>query len=129
MLRVFSLRTTMLGILFTVALAVPLFVFGACGTPDPEDPYSVKNMAECTGLSTSGTLPGVIGNMIKGILALTGVIFFGLFFYGGFKWMTARGDEENVKEAKGTIESASIGLVIIIISYALATYVITQFFS
>ena len=46
--------------------------------------------------------------------------------YAGFLWLTSAGSEEKVGQAKKIITSAIIGLVIIFISYAIATFVITQ---
>jgi len=46
--------------------------------------------------------------------------------WGGFRWMTAAGNEEKTGEAKKIITAGIIGLVIIFISYAIATFVINQ---
>src|SRR3989339_740431 len=48
-----------------------------------------------------------------------GLIFFILIFYGGFSWMIARGNEQKVEKAKNTVIAASIGLVIVLASYAI----------
>jgi hypothetical protein len=45
---------------------------------------------------------------------------------GGFKWMTAGGNEDKVGEAKKLIVAGIIGLVIILGSFAIATFVLTQ---
>jgi hypothetical protein len=41
----------------------------------------------------------------------------------GYKWMTAGGNEEKVKEAKSQIQHAIIGLAIIIMAYAITYFV------
>ena len=68
-------------------------------------------------------LTGII-NIFLSVLALIAVI---LIIVGGFQWMTARGNEEKVASAKKTLMAAVIGLVIIIGSWALATWLIAQF--
>jgi len=47
-----------------------------------------------------------------------------LILYGGFKWMTAGGNEEQVGEAKKIIISGVIGLIIILSAYAIANFVV-----
>ena len=70
-------------------------------------------------------IASIIGNIVKTLLALLGVIFFILLVYGGLLWMTARGNQEKVDKAKDTLTNAIIGLLIVLAAYAFATYVIT----
>jgi hypothetical protein len=48
---------------------------------------------------------------------------------GGFKWMTAGGNEDKVGEAKKLITAGIIGLVIILAAFAIATFVLSQLLS
>ncbi|MEW6610524.1 MAG: hypothetical protein AB1352_02780 [Patescibacteria group bacterium] len=127
MLRCTPFRAILTGAFTIAVLTVPLVAFAECGTPG-NDPYCVKQMADYVGLNTTAPLPQTIGLIIRDILALVGVIFLVLMVYGGFKWMTARGNEEIVTQAKGTIESAGVGLVIVLISYAITAYIIDWLF-
>ena len=43
--------------------------------------------------------------------------------YGGFVWMTARGNTQAVDTAKDLIYSAVIGLIIVLAAYAITTFV------
>ena len=83
-----------------------------------------------TGLNTltkmPQTVPELLGFWIKIALSLVGVIFFILMFYAGFKWMTARGQDEEIKKAQQTIIMAVIGLVIIISGYAITNFVVER---
>ncbi len=74
-------------------------------------------------LKTDTDLPSTAGKVIGTLLSLIGVIFFGLMIYGGFMWMTARGNEEQAKKALDTIIAAVIGLVIILAAYAITNFV------
>jgi hypothetical protein len=78
-----------------------------------------------TGLGSSD-LPTVIGSIVKVVLSVTGIILFVLFFYGGFKMLTAAGDDEKVAEGKRVIIQAIIGLLVVLVSYALATFVLDK---
>jgi hypothetical protein len=67
--------------------------------------------------------PTKIGQIIGVLLSFVGTVFFILIIYGGFLWMTAAGNEQNVTKAKGLITSAIIGLVIVLAAYAITSYV------
>jgi len=62
--------------------------------------------------------------IIRVVIGLLGMVFFALLVYGGYMYMTAAGKEERVKKAKDTIVAAVIGLIIVLASYAIATFVI-----
>ncbi|MFH1536548.1 MAG: hypothetical protein ABID45_01010, partial [Patescibacteria group bacterium] len=61
--------------------------------------------------------------IINGLLGFLGLFSLVLLLYGGYMWMNARGNEEQVTKAKKIIESAGIGLIIILSSYGLSRYV------
>lgn len=80
--------------------------------------------AAASGLSSYGKdLPGMIGNVIGSGLSLIAVIFFILMVYGGFLWMTAHGKDDQVKKAQDTIIAAIIGIIVVLASYALTSFV------
>ncbi|MBI5022711.1 MAG: hypothetical protein HZC05_00900 [Candidatus Magasanikbacteria bacterium] len=87
-------------------------------------------------LSGAGTVAGKAGvekvktpevyatGIISGALAVLGIVFLILMVYGGFLWMTAKGDETQATKAKDTITMAVIGLMITIASYAATQFII-----
>jgi hypothetical protein len=68
----------------------------------------------------------VIGRIINVALGFLGVIAVGIILIGGFKWMTAGGNEDKTSEAKKLLGAGVIGLVIILSSWAIANFVISQ---
>ncbi len=66
----------------------------------------------------------LVGLIIKAFLSLLGVIFVILIIYGGYLWMTARGNDEQVKKAGDNIRNAVIGLIIIVAAYAITWFVL-----
>jgi len=68
-------------------------------------------------------IPKTVGSVIGTILSLLGVAFMSLIIYGGFIWMFARGNDQAVVKAKGIIETAIIGLVIVLSAYSITVFV------
>ena len=87
-----------------------------------------------TGLNAVGSTivlqandPRVIAARIINIfLGLVGIILLSLILYAGFLWMTSGGNPDKVDKAKAYIRNAIIGLVIVLSSWAIATFVINQ---
>lgn len=78
-----------------------------------------------TGLSNpEGGLKGTVIRIIQWVLGFLGLVAVILIIYGGFIWMTAAGNEERVMQAKKTLTSAVTGLVIVLLAWALVTFVI-----
>lgn len=69
-------------------------------------------------------LGDAVGGVINIVLAFLAIVAIVLFLYGGFLWMTAGGNEENVAKAKKIITATVIGLVIILISAAAVNFVL-----
>jgi len=61
----------------------------------------------------------VVISIIRVILSLIGTLILALNIYGGFLWMTAAGNDEQITKAKTTIRNATIGLVIILSAYSI----------
>lgn len=100
-----------------------LCYFGTALAVDNYD-YGLEAVASGAGLAEKGvTLPIIMGNILGTVLSFIGVLFFVLMVFGGFLWMTARGNEEQTKKALGTITSAVVGLVIVLSSYAITSFV------
>jgi hypothetical protein len=75
---------------------------------------------------TDVPLTETVGRLISVFLGLLGVIFLVLVIYAGFIWMTAQGDPKAVDKARNILISAVVGLVILLASYAISSFVITQ---
>ena len=67
-----------------------------------------------------------IGNFIQIILGFVGTIFLILILISGFQWMTAGGNVETIKQAKGRIINAIIGLAIVLAAYSITWFITTK---
>ncbi len=64
-----------------------------------------------------------ISKIINVVLGILGIVVTLIIIAGGFRWMTAGGNEESVAQAKKIISSGVIGLLIIIVAYALSNWI------
>lgn len=87
------------------------------------DNYGLRATAGAAKLISSRSVPEIAGQIIGAALSLVGVLFFILMIYSGITWMVARGNEEQSKQALRTIIAAIIGLIIVLSSYAITTFV------
>ncbi|MFZ5364641.1 MAG: Mbov_0395 family pilin-like conjugal transfer protein [Patescibacteria group bacterium] len=76
--------------------------------------------------ATTKSLPATIGTIIKIVLGFLGVVLLIVIIYGGWLWMTAGGDEDQTKKAKSWIVNGIIGLIIILLAYAITNYVVGE---
>lgn len=68
-------------------------------------------------------------SIINVLMSLLGILAVVIILLGGFKWMTAMGDEDKVGEAKKLISQGIVGLVIILSAWAIARFVIDSLVS
>jgi uncharacterized membrane protein len=62
--------------------------------------------------------------IINVALGFLGIIAVVIVLYGGFMWMTAGGNEERITKAKQILTAGVIGLVIIVMAWAIARFVV-----
>lgn len=75
----------------------------------------------------SGDIGTFTGTIIQAVLSLTGTVFLALTVYGGFLWMTDRGNSDQVERAKKMITAAAIGLFITLSAFAITQLVVARF--
>ncbi|MFC1678403.1 Mbov_0395 family pilin-like conjugal transfer protein [Patescibacteria group bacterium] len=65
----------------------------------------------------------IVAMLIYVFLGFLGTIFLVLIIWAGYKWMTAAGNEEQIREAKKQIGTAVIGITIIMLAYSITQFV------
>ena len=96
-----------------IALAAPLLVSAQILPPPPG--------GLATGFSGSGndTITEVIIRVVQIALALAGLIAILFLIIGGFRYVTAAGNEKAAESAKKTILNSIIGIIVIILAYVI----------
>jgi len=82
---------------------------------------ALSTVAERTGIEQV-SFQEKAAQIVKAALSLVGILFFILVFYAGFRWMTARGEQDVVGKARNTIVYATIGLVITVAAFAVTNF-------
>ncbi|MCX6784613.1 MAG: hypothetical protein NTV81_01600 [Candidatus Komeilibacteria bacterium] len=82
-------------------------------------------LAGSTGLATADPKIAIL-NIIRIALGFLGLIAVVIMVVGGFKWMTAQGADDKIKQAKKTIINGLIGLVIVLSAFLIVSFVINR---
>jgi hypothetical protein len=107
------LLVTIMGISF---LAVPV----NAALISPED--VPKEIESATGGETSAKV--LARTIVDYFLAFLGFLATLMIIYGGILYVTAAGNEENAKKGKTIIMYAAIGIIIILLSYAIVSTIL-----
>ncbi len=107
-------------------LLAPLF-FGLSATAKASSFFDrIRTIGEkAYGQSIPPSPLEVIEAIVVILLGFVGTIFVVLIIYSGVKWMSSLGNEKKITEAKDTVRSATIGLIIVVLSYAISATVMT----
>lgn len=97
-------------------LAIP--AFAALDLPKP---------AGLPGQETD-TFTNVVLYYIDVFLVVVGIITVGFLIYGGFRYITSAGNEEQAEAGKKAIQNAIIGLVVVILSYVIVAVISNALF-
>ena len=99
-------------------MALPLASHAATATTS----FSIESVGSSIGLGNADLKTTVINilNLALGLLALVAVV---MIIIGGFTWLTAGGNEEKVDKAKKIISAAVIGLIVILLAWAIVIFV------
>ncbi|MFA5070291.1 MAG: hypothetical protein WC528_03335 [Patescibacteria group bacterium] len=88
-----------------------------------QTPLSIENIGGTLGLGTADLKASVI-NILQWILGLLGLIAVVILVIAGFMWMTAAGNEDKIDKAKKMISGAVIGIIIILLAWAIIIFVV-----
>lgn len=86
-------------------------------------PFSIEDVGGSVGLP-SRDLKTVLINILKWVLGILALVAVAFIIYGGIIWMTAQGDQQKILKAKKIIASALIGLIIVLMSWAIVVFVV-----
>lgn len=68
-------------------------------------------------VATIKSLETLFANVVRAVVALSGVALFVMLVVGGYSLLFSGGDQKKLETAKGTITNAIIGIVVIVMAY------------
>ena len=110
---------------FTFAMPAQAQLKGDAFTQFQEEAFSDVYDVDSAG-KLEETLPAAIGRIISVFLSFIGVILLIIVVYAGFLWLTAGGNDEQVKKAKKLIMNGVIGLIIALSAFLITSFVVQQ---
>lgn len=111
-------------ILKTVAVAGALLGQGAVAFGQTPVPDKVDADNPITGFSPD--VPTLIRNVFNVVVFAAGAIFVILLLIGGIQYLTAAGNEESIGKARSLIINSIVGLIVVLASWAIGTWVLGQ---
>ncbi len=121
--------------LFTATLLVATFLAMPLFMQPVQAQTNVTNLLWGNGVTTNALNDVNLGSkdpraiavqVIKVLLGFLGLIAVVIIMLGGFKWMTAGGNEDQIAEAKNLMVAGAVGLIIILASYGLAGFIVNM---
>ncbi len=108
-------------------LAVSIVTWGWLSVEKASAQIDLWGINDLSGLAVgTRTIGDTIAGVINIVLGFLGVIAIGLIIYGGFLWMTSKGNSERIQRAKLLITSAVIGLAIVLSAYAISQFILSS---
>ncbi|HLD31367.1 MAG TPA: hypothetical protein VJB37_00520 [Patescibacteria group bacterium] len=89
-----------------------------------KDTKMAATEAGYSGSTNETTFSVTIGYIIAIALSFVGAIFLLLMVYAGYLWMTARGEEDQVKKAQKIITGSVIGVILTVGAYSVTTFIV-----
>lgn len=64
-----------------------------------------------------------LAQLIRGVLALVGVLAVGFIVYGGLLYITAGGNDDQIRQGKNAITGAIVGIILVGLAFAIVEFV------
>ncbi len=78
-------------------------------------------------IGLAGTsMPQIIGNIVKVILGLFGIVATIIVVTGGVKWMLSQGDTQKIDAAKKIMIAGAIGMILVVSGYAITSFLVNS---
>ncbi len=69
----------------------------------------------------------IVGNVVRILIAASGALAVIMIIVGGIWYVTSHGDPERVRRAKAILTKSITGLIVILVSYTVVTFIATKF--
>ena len=112
-------------ILYTVGLSLARKEVAFARTIDSPIPAPGEVFETGSTLSNNfGSIQQIITFAFNFVVSIAGVIFIIMMLVGGIQYLTAAGNEESLGKAKGTMIQSIVGLIVVLSSWAIGTWIL-----
>lgn len=123
------MKKKILSLLILSFFLVPSLAFVNNANATTTDPFGIDYVTGEEGEGDAIVLGNkdprtMVTQIINVALTLLGIVAVVIVLLGGFKWMTAGGNEDKVGEAKKILGAGVIGLVIILAAWGIAAFIL-----
>lgn len=91
--------------------------------------FGLERFEEDSFLTTGRSGTEMVIQVIRYIIGIVGIIFLILMIYGGILYATSAGNTDQVEKAKRTLKYSVVGIIIVAVSFSIATFVTTALFT
>ena len=127
-----SLRNIIYFLLFITCLVFaslmkPVSAF-TCPEKTIRENEPVSALSECNVEKTEGekSLMSNVNMLINVFTSVMGFLAVAMIIYGGFMLLTAQGDPARIKRGKDVVLYSVIGLILVMLAYAIVNFVMTN---
>jgi uncharacterized membrane protein YraQ (UPF0718 family) len=124
------MKKLILTILFSFFLLTPAWAADlgdAFGNSEQEAPIDTIAKEANFQSTENNNIENLIRTALNLLFSVIGAIFIALTILAGFRWMIAEGNQEQVTKAKHSIKSSLIGIVVVLLAYAITYFVFSVF--
>lgn len=127
-------KQTLIAVALVAVTLLPTLVFAQQKNQTTTNINSALNQAGFSGFgmtsqeASSIGLGGLVGTYVTVFLGFVGTIAFVVFLYGGFLWLTARGNDDQVADAKKYLFNGTVGVAVIVLAYSAAYFITAQLY-
>ncbi len=112
-----SIFNAVIGLVISLsAIAITNFIFEIVGSAPSADGEVVQLTGE-----------QILGNALNLVYFLAGTIAVVMIIFSGLSYITSSGDSGKLTKAKGTLTYAVVGLIIVLVAFAITSFVIGRF--
>lgn len=112
-------------IMAAILIVMPVFVAALPALAQAPGPNLGIHYTNDLGLANGDPRTAAV-SLVKLMMTFLGIIAVVIMLLGGFKWMTAAGNEDKVAEAKKLIAAGIIGLIIILSAFLIVNFVVVN---
>jgi cysteine-rich repeat protein len=110
---------------FTFGILLACLVLGIASPVFAQQTVDLESFAQQAGFATGVDLTVVIARLIRTFISILGIVAVCFILYGGWLWMSSKGEPDKIRKAQQVVVNAAIGLALTLASFVIAQFVLS----